>query len=69
MVNVDKLKIAMIQRHIDNKTLASKCGIEYKNLLRKLRENDDWTVLQAQAVADALELTRDERVEIFMERK
>ena len=65
MTNIRKLKATMFLKEIDTKTLASKCGLDYKNLLRKLRENNDWSLKQVQAVSKALELTDEEFVEIF----
>ena len=69
MINVNKLKAAMALRGVSNKELAEKTGIDYPNLMKKLKSPTSWSVLQAQAVADYLELSRDERVEIFMEEK
>lgn len=66
MVNVNKLKGAIVERGMNVSELAHSIGIDRATLYRKLSENGDTILIkEADMIVKVLNLTPDEAIRIF----
>jgi len=69
-VNTRLLKAKMVERGISGDDLAKMIGINPSTFYRKMKTGgNSFTVAEMYAIVDALELTDDEAVLIFLQRK
>lgn len=65
MVNVNKLRGRIVESEMTVSDLADKIGINRASLYRKLDNSDSFTLREADAIASALSLSREDAVAIF----
>lgn len=65
MVNYDKLRGAIAERHITRNAIADALGVSRQSATLKLTGKAKMTVFDAKAISDLLELSVEERDAIF----
>lgn len=65
MVDVNKLKGKMAENGFIQNDLASAIGIDRSTLNRKLRTGEDFSINEANKIAQVLSLTKNEAMSIF----
>lgn len=65
-MNVAKLKGKMVELGINVETLAEMIGVDRSSLYRKLSKSEKVTIGEAKRIKEALSLTDDEAIAIFL---
>ena len=65
MCNTAKLRGKIRERQLTQKELSKIVGIDISTLNRKLKTGEDFSIGEANKIADALSLTKDEAIDIF----
>ena len=66
-VNVDKLKGKMVEKNVTGDEMAKKLGVDKSTFYRKLKaEGLSFTIGQMHGIANALNLSNEEAVQIFL---
>ena len=65
-MNVAKLKGKMVELGINVETLAEMIGVDRSSLYRKLNNSGKVTIGEAKRIKEALSLTDDEAIAIFL---
>ena len=65
-MNVAKLKGKMVELGINVETLAEMIGVDRSSLYRKLSNSEKVTIGEAKRIKEALSLTDDEAISIFL---
>lgn len=65
MCDVAKLKGKIIEKGLNQTTLAQKVGMDRSTLNRKMKTGEAFTIGEANKIAIILKLTRDEAMAIF----
>ena len=70
VVNIDKLKGKMREKNITQAELADSIGIARSTINRKINNGgDDFSIEEVRLIAEALEISNTEAVDIFLLRK
>lgn len=67
-MNVQKLRGKMTEMMVTQADLAEATGLNRSTINRKLKTGEDFTVKEANIIADLLQLTADEAMIIFFNR-
>lgn len=65
MVNINKLKAKMVEREMNVESTAERIGIDKATLYRRLKNPNEITIREADALAEVLEMTFEEATTIF----
>lgn len=65
MCDVAKLKGKIVEKGLNQVTLAQKAGMDRSTLNRKMKTGEAFTIGEANKIAIILKLTRDEAMAIF----
>ena len=66
MVNINKLRGAIVEREMNMGDLADRIGVDRSTLYRKISSNgSSFTIEEADLISKALKLTADEATAIF----
>ena len=65
MVDTNKLRGRMVEKGISQEGLAKAIGLDRSTVNRKLKTGEDFSIGEANRIAEALHLSRDEAVSIF----
>lgn len=65
MVNINKLKGAIVEKDTTQEALAAEMGIDRSTFYRKIKAGGNFTIGEAKQIVDLLGLTTDEAVSIF----
>ena len=65
-MNINKLKGKIVEKEMNVEVLADKIGINRATLYRKLANAENITIGEALRMKDALEMSDEEAVEIFL---
>lgn len=65
MCDVAKLKGKIVEKGLNQTTLAQKTGMDRSTLNKKMKTGEAFTIGEANKIADILKLTRDEAMAIF----
>lgn len=66
MVNIELLKLKIKKKGYSPRTFSNKLGIDTSTLYRRYESNgEDFTIGEAEAIAEILDLTNDEFDSIF----
>lgn len=65
MVNYDKLRGALAERHITRNAVADVLGVSRQSVTSKLTGKTKMTIYDAQKISDLLELSVEDRDSIF----
>lgn len=69
MVNTNKLKGIIVERGTTQQNVAESIGIDRSTFYRKMKHGGDFTIGEAQKIADSIPLTNEEAIEIFFNNK
>lgn len=66
MVNTKKLKARMVEHDLSASEISKLIGMDRSTFYRKMQNNgENFTILEANAIANVLNLTKDDVNEIF----
>jgi len=65
LVNVDKLRGRIVEHRTSVSELARQIGIDPATLYRKMNNSESFTIKEADAIVQALSLSKDDAVAIF----
>ena len=65
MMNTSKLKGIIVEKGYTQEALASDIGIDKSTFYRKIKNGGSFSIKEANAIVEAMKLTRDEAISIF----
>lgn len=65
-MNINKLKGKIVEKGMNVETLADKIGCNRATLYRKLANGENITIGEAMRMKDALHMSNEEAIEIFL---
>ena len=65
MMNTSKLKAIIVEKVYTQEELASDFGIDKSTFYRKIKNGGSFSIKEANAIVEAMKLTRDEAISIF----
>lgn len=66
MVNTNKLKGVIVERGTTQQSVAESIGINRSTFYRKMKHGGDFSIGEAQKIAEIVPLTNEEAIEIFL---